>query len=152
VQRRAVVANVIDASHRPARRRSGARWTSDPGTNDIADGLPVARVVEEYKRFVRTGHQTLPDTRVAFVSAAPNPARWHLRRSMQRLNREVAGYSRTNPRLDYIDVWRPMLGSNGEPRPDIFVEDRLHMNEKGYDIWKQVIGRYLQQVWRSEAA
>ena len=33
-----------------------------------------------------------------------------------------------------------MLGEDGLPKPDIFVDDRLHMNEKGHAIWKEVVG------------
>jgi lysophospholipase L1-like esterase len=118
------------------------------GTNDLNDGLRVERVFADYQRFVRLVHAALPDTRIAFISVAPNPARWHLRRAMQRLNRKVASYSRTDPRLDFIDVWSAMLGSEGRPRPDIYVEDRLHMNEKGYAIWRDVVGAWVRCAWR----
>jgi lysophospholipase L1-like esterase len=41
--------------------------------------------------------------------------------------------------LTFIDVFHLMLGPNGLPRPDIFREDGLHMNAKGYAIWKEAI-------------
>jgi lysophospholipase L1-like esterase len=117
------------------------------GTNDLNAGLRVERVFADYQQFVRLVHAALPDTRIAFISVAPNPARWHLRRAMQRLNREVASYSRTDRRLDFIDVWSAMLGPDGRPRPDIYVDDRLHMNEQGYAIWRDVVGAYVRQAW-----
>jgi len=36
-----------------------------------------------------------------------------------------------------------MLGPDGKPKPDIFVEDQLHMNAAGYAIWTEVIRPYL---------
>jgi hypothetical protein len=36
-----------------------------------------------------------------------------------------------------------MLAPNGEPKPDIFVEDQLHMNTKGYELWKGLVGPVL---------
>ena len=50
----------------------------------------------------------------------------------------------TDPRLTYIDVNRHMLGPDGLPKADIFVDDRLHMNEKGYAIWREVVGPVLK--------
>ena len=37
--------------------------------------------------------------------------------------------------LYYIDVANPLLKSDGQVMTDIFVEDGLHLNEKGTDIW-----------------
>jgi lysophospholipase L1-like esterase len=36
-----------------------------------------------------------------------------------------------------------MLGPDGLPKPDIFVADRLHMNRKGYELWKPIIAPVL---------
>jgi lysophospholipase L1-like esterase len=32
-----------------------------------------------------------------------------------------------------------MLGANGEPKPELFVEDGLHMTDAGYDTWADVL-------------
>ena len=50
----------------------------------------------------------------------------------------------TDPRLTYIDVYAAMLGPDGQPKPDIFVADRLHMNPKGYAIWRAIVGPHLR--------
>jgi hypothetical protein len=34
-----------------------------------------------------------------------------------------------------------MLGADGKPRPEIFRDDKLHMNAAGYEIWKKIIGK-----------
>jgi lysophospholipase L1-like esterase len=36
-----------------------------------------------------------------------------------------------------------MLGPDGKPRPDIFVEDGLHMNHNGYALWTEIVRPYL---------
>ncbi|HEX5819207.1 MAG TPA: SGNH/GDSL hydrolase family protein [Gemmatimonadales bacterium] len=118
------------------------------GTNDIANGKPVDRAVADVEAFVAAVHATLPNTRIAFISAAPNPARWHLRQEMQEFNRRVRAYAASDPRLAFIDVWPHMLGADGLPKPGIFVEDRLHMNERGYAIWREVVGRFLAEADR----
>ena len=44
----------------------------------------------------------------------------------------------------FIDVFPHMLGSDGLPKPDIFQDDRLHMNRKGYEIWTEVVRPHLR--------
>jgi len=84
----------------------------------------------------------LPDTKVAFISAAPNPKRWEQREAQEQFNRWMAAYCERYG-YDYIDVWIPMMGADGMPSRDIYVADQLHMNAAGYVIWKAVVGPYL---------
>ena len=35
--------------------------------------------------------------------------------------------------------------ADGLPQPEIFVEDKLHMNAAGYAIWKEVVGPFLKE-------
>lgn len=41
--------------------------------------------------------------------------------------------------MTYVDVATPMLGADGRPRPELFVEDDLHLNETGYGVWESVL-------------
>jgi lysophospholipase L1-like esterase len=118
------------------------------GTNDIASGhRKAAEVAADFQAFVSAVRTSLPSTRIAFISAAPNPARWHLREEMQDLNRRVRDMSRTAERIDFIDVWPAMLGPDGSPRSGIYRDDKLHMNAAGYEIWKGIVGEYLRAHW-----
>ena len=49
----------------------------------------------------------------------------------------------TNDLLGYVDVWTPMLNGIGEPKPEVFIEDGLHMNRTGYDIWTSAVRPFL---------
>ena len=59
-------------------------------------------------------------------------------------NRRIETITKSDPKLAFINVFSAMLGTDGLPKPDIFVEDKLHMNEKGYAIWKEVVGPFLK--------
>ena len=115
------------------------------GDNDISSGKSPEQVLADYRALVSRIHRELPDTRVAFVSIKPSPSRWHLAPQVRRANDLIRDFSSRDPRLLYIDVFTPMLGPDGAPREELFVQDRLHMNEKGYEIWKSVIGPYLSE-------
>ncbi|MBC7417202.1 MAG: G-D-S-L family lipolytic protein, partial [Pedobacter sp.] len=46
-------------------------------------------------------------------------------------------------KTDFINVYDNMLIADGKPMPDIFLNDNLHMNQKGYDIWIKAITPFL---------
>jgi hypothetical protein len=46
--------------------------------------------------------------------------------------------------LIIINVFPLMLGPYGQPKPDIFVAHRLHMDAKGYAIWKEAVAPCLK--------
>ena len=112
------------------------------GTNDIKNGKTPERVMEDFKLFSERIKAALPETRIGFIAAAPNPARWALIDQFRDLNTRAAAYCKEKG-YDFIDVHTAMLGPDGKPLPDIFVADQLHMNPKGYEIWKRVIGPFL---------
>jgi lysophospholipase L1-like esterase len=116
------------------------------GGNDINAGKAGETVFADFQRFVAAVHQKLPRTHIAFISVAPNPARWHQIERVQKANSLVQAYSRTDSRLSFINAYPHMLGPDGTPKPDIFLPDRLHMNENGYAIWKELVRDHLREV------
>ena len=60
----------------------------------------------------------------------------------QRLGPKISEYS--SPLLgigdvEYVDIATPMLGDAGEPDPDLFIVDGLHLSDKGYALWTAVL-------------
>ena len=120
------------------------------GGNDINAGKTPEQVASDFKEFVAKVHRELPETRIAYISIAPNPARWAQVERVKRANELIREFTGTDKRLSFIDVFPHMLGEDAKPRPEIFVEDRLHMNEKGYEIWKRVVGAALSGKMKNE--
>jgi lysophospholipase L1-like esterase len=114
------------------------------GGNDISAGKTPQRVFADFQAFVAKVHAALPECRICYISNAPNPKRWSMIDKMIETSRLVEEYAKTDKRLQFINVYPHMLGADGKPKPDIFVEDGLHMNAKGYAIWKEVVGPYLK--------
>jgi lysophospholipase L1-like esterase len=119
------------------------------GSNDIVSGRAVPDVVNDLATFVQKIHTALPRTRLIYISNAPNPARWHLKNAWLDLNTRIKAYTQTDPRLTFVDIWREMLGPSGEPRPELFVEDQLHMNKGGYEIWTRVLRPIVEREFRA---
>lgn len=115
------------------------------GGNDINAGKSPHQVYADFKTFVANVHAELPRTKISYISIAPNPARWSQIAQVREANRLIEEFTRTDSRLAFIDTFSHMLGPDGQPLPDIFVDDRLHMNPKGYAIWTAVVGRHLRR-------
>jgi lysophospholipase L1-like esterase len=113
------------------------------GANDISSGKSALQVFGDYRAFVAKIHTALPACRIAFIAIAGNPARWSQVDRIREANRLIQSHCQSDPRLIFIDTFSAMLGQDGLPKPDIFVNDQLHMNEKGYAIWRALIGPHL---------
>jgi lysophospholipase L1-like esterase len=104
------------------------------GGNDIHAGKSPEQVFEEFRQFVATVHAKLPKTEIVYISLAPSIARWEEREATKTLNALVAGYVKRTPRLKYIETYDMSLDATGQPRPELFVEDKLHFSPEGYRL------------------
>ena len=114
------------------------------GGNDINAGKSPERVFADFQAFVAKIRAGRPNTKLAYISSAPNPARWAQIEKVRTLNTLIRESIAKDSSMAFIDVHSRMLGPDGQPLPDIYLKDRLHMNEKGYAIWKEVVGPYLK--------
>ena len=115
------------------------------GDNDLAayDSITPQIVTGRFKQLFYVIRNALPKTRVSFVSIKPSPSREKLMLKMIQANQLIQSFLKKQKNTSYIDVFRPMLLPTGKPKPDLFLEDNLHMNEKGYAIWQKLIEPYL---------
>jgi lysophospholipase L1-like esterase len=113
------------------------------GSNDINAGKPPQTVVDDFKAFMQKVKDALPETMVAFISINTSPSRWKQVDKVKEANRQIAALAAKDDKLVFIDTFPAMLDSEGRPRPELYVKDRLHMTPKGYAIWTSIIAPYL---------
>ncbi len=116
------------------------------GDNDINKGKTAERVVADYQKFVKKLHGSLPKTRIVFLPIKPSLSRWEKWPEMKKANLTIQTLAKKNPLLDYLDTATPMMGKNGKPMPDLFKNDGLHLNDKGYLIWNKVLKEWLKEI------
>ena len=114
------------------------------GDNDIALGYSPRQVVEDFRRFVRTVHARLPQTKIVFIAIKPSLSRWHLAAKMKEANQAIRQLTQEDDRLEFVDIWTPMLGPDGRPRKELFRSDGLHLNARGYELWARLLRPHLQ--------
>lgn len=115
------------------------------GDNDLAasDTITPSIVCKRFQQLFFLIRNSLPGTRIDFISIKPSPSRERLINKIKESNTLIRVFLSKKKNTGYIDVYNKMILPNGKPRPDIFVEDKLHMNEKGYAIWQEAIRPYL---------
>jgi lysophospholipase L1-like esterase len=116
------------------------------GDNDIADGKSPQRVSDDYRRFVSLVHAELPMTPVILIPIKPSLSRWPLWPQMKEANALIRGFSEKDDRLFFADTATPMLGRDGRPRVELFVEDGLHLNAKGYKLWTEILTPFVDKA------
>ena len=115
------------------------------GENDFAidPKLSSDSVVERFKTLFKMIRERFVKTNITYVSMKPSPSRWKMKDQMIAANEGIKKYLKSQRRTNYVDIWAPMLAENGEPMKDLFLSDNLHMNSKGYAIWKEAITPFL---------
>jgi lysophospholipase L1-like esterase len=105
------------------------------GDNDLQDGDSPAHVRDDFAAFVRKARSLDPAVPIAFIAIKPSVARAVLLPKIREANALVKAYAATQKDVAYLDVFTPMLGKDGRPQPSWFIEDGLHMNRSGYELW-----------------
>jgi lysophospholipase L1-like esterase len=115
------------------------------GENDIAssDTVTAEMVRVRFNILFEIIRNKMPDVPVVFISIKPSPSRWAMKDRMIKANELIKKYLKKQKHTKYISVWKEMLGTDGNPMPDIFIGDNLHMNAKGYAIWQELIEPHL---------
>ena len=113
------------------------------GDNDINDYKKPREIISVTKEIISKIKNAKPSTQIIIISAKPSLARWDLKGKYKRLNRKFKRLCKRDQNLDYAYIWDIMLDGK-KLRKDIFIEDGLHMNEKGYELWYQIIRNYVQ--------
>jgi len=115
------------------------------GENDFAasDTVSVETVVGRFKTLFYLLRVKYPNTTVAYVSMKPSHSRLQLLPKYKEANMHIRNYLASQNKTSFIDVYSQMLNADGSIMDDIFLQDKLHMNAKGYAIWKKIILPYL---------
>lgn len=114
------------------------------GDNDLSAGKTTSQILNDTKEVLERIWEASPDTDIVLISPKPSVARWNISDKYLHLNQALQELSEQYPNLHFADVWTPALDKDGTVMKDIFLEDNLHMNPKGYAIWEKTIRPFLK--------
>jgi lysophospholipase L1-like esterase len=113
------------------------------GDNDLNAGKTPETVAADFAAFCTKVHAALPATRVVFISVKPSPVRWKIHAQGEKANALIAAHCAQDKRRAFVDIWPPMLDATGQPRPELYVADKLHLSPAGYAVWTPLVAPHL---------
>jgi len=110
------------------------------GDNDLADGRHPQELSLAFEGLAARLNKKYGLLPCYFISLKPSIARWPLIEQFREANEIIAAEIGLHyPNWKWVDIFTPMLNAAGEPDPEYFVADGLHINEKGYQLWTNVL-------------
>jgi len=126
-------AHRVIAPHRPAKVVLYA------GDNDIARGKSPDRVMADFVALVRRIRDDAPDAEIIVIGIKPSIARWDRYPAMREVNKRMAAFVVQEEGIRFADLSDCILGDDGNPRPEAFVKDGLHLSDAAYQCWTERI-------------
>ena len=111
------------------------------GENDFAADNPLTpeEVTERFKQLFTLLRTNLPGTKITYISMKPSPSRWNLSPKFMAANKEIRRFLKKQPDAGFVNIWDKMLNSDHMPDESLYLDDKLHLNAKGYSIWQKAI-------------
>jgi lysophospholipase L1-like esterase len=117
------------------------RYVIYSGDNDIAWMRSPEKVAGQFREVALTLRSAIPGVQVFVISIKPNliPTRRVRIGAVRKANAMIAAEAAALGQVTFVDTHTHMLGPNGQPRAEWFSIDGIHMNEKGYRLWRDVL-------------
>lgn len=113
------------------------------GENDLPQETATADTVfNRFKNLFSLIRSQLPEVPIGYIALKPSPVRAQFYQKAKKANELISSFLQHEPNAEYIDIFTPMY-NGGKGSPELFGSDMLHMNAKGYDLWKKIITPYL---------
>lgn len=114
------------------------------GDNDLAAGATPAQVVDNIKKLVELIQAKLPQTEFCYIGLKPSAKRSELEPKQKEVNKAMQEYLNNTPRTHYIDEFDMVIDAKGNPRPELFAADKLHLNAAGYKLLAERVRPFLK--------
>jgi len=114
------------------------------GDNDLGDGRHPEEVYIFFLQLLDCLDKYFPDVPFTYISIKPSIARQEIIKQISYTNSLIKkAIEQAGGRRYYVNVFSSMLDDKGFPQADLFEADGLHMNEKGYAIWNEILLQHL---------
>ena len=113
------------------------------GTNDLTALKTPEETVHDFKKFYSLIRNQFGNIKVYMIGIKPSVDRLYLDEEEKIFNNSIKLLASEDAYLEYIDVWDSMLNEDGSRMPELYIEDGLHMNKKGYEVWTKLVRKSL---------
>ena len=112
------------------------------GDNDLHDRVPIDDIVTTASALLQEVLLRMPDLEVVVVAPKASPARYHLKAEYLELNASLRLLA-MDLGAHWVDFWDVQHRDDGTLRDELFIADRLHLNDEGYEVWVRELRRLL---------
>ncbi|HWK04135.1 MAG TPA: GDSL-type esterase/lipase family protein [Puia sp.] len=114
------------------------------GDNDLGDGRHPEEVFIFFRQLVASTRKRFGNIPLAFISIKPSISRWNIVDSIRYTNKIIEEeIKKEGNNLHFINVYNRMTDNSGYPKREFLDPDGLHINEKGYALWKEILLPYV---------
>jgi hypothetical protein len=113
------------------------------GTDKDKTPKEVAALFSNVLKIIRRKH---PVTPVFWIAVTPTPSRWKVWPEIQKASALIKDICDKNRNTYFIKTDFAFLDNNGLPKDELFRDDKLHLTEKGYAVWTEIIKKELKHV------
>jgi hypothetical protein len=113
------------------------------GTEQDKTPKEVAALFRNVLKTIRNKH---PYTPVFWIEITPTPSRWKVWPEIQKANSLVEKICENKKNTYFIKTSNAFLNEKGIPKDELFRNDKLHLTEKGYAVWTEIIKKELVKV------
>ena len=117
--------------------------------NDImgtAQDKKPEEVAALFRNVLKTIRKSHPSTPVFWIAVTPTPSRWKVWPEIQKANAMIRKICENKKNTYFITTDFAFLNENGVPNDELFRDDKLHLTDKGYAVWTQIIRKELNNV------
>ena len=112
-------------------------------TNNDLSPKEVKKLFKYCYKSIRKIHKQVP---VFVIETTPTPSRWDVWDKISEANDLINSYCESKLNLHFITTRDKFINDNGLPIKSFFISDELHLNNKGYNIWSEIIKEKLIEI------
>ena len=114
------------------------------GSNDLWSGKSAFQVLEDFLEFKTRLFDRVPESELIVLASRPSPKRHSGVERELAYNYLLQIEASRDPRITLLkDSSDRFFNNEGEYRMELFHQDKLHMSDAGYRVWKEILTPFL---------
>ncbi|MBQ1468100.1 MAG: hypothetical protein IIZ27_06465 [Solobacterium sp.] len=126
------------------------------GSNDLAMGFTLDQVLANKQKMYTEFLEKMPQAHLIVMSGLPLPGRMEFWEATEKTNYHLEKMCGQYDRLHFMNASDVMMSETGEERfrykdgkyfrPELYREDRIHLNVKGHEVWTALQKQMLKDL------
>jgi len=114
------------------------------GDNDLGNDVPKESLIDSYLQLTDLIWSKFPGILIHYISIKPSPARDYLIPAIKWVNARIKEYTEQKENTSFINIYDSMLEKGHNPDTNYYLSDLLHLNRRGYEVWRKVVRKHFQ--------